>query len=75
MAEDNCGWTMIVGFSTNQFLVVLSRLLTSVMKRKLYLSHNLLSAVGQTTTLMPHLGELPDLDEWKAKTITRIETD
>lgn len=75
LGKPNCGWTMIVGYSQNPFLVVLSRLLTSIMHSQLLLSPDLIRAMRQIARLEPEFGNLPDIEAWKQQTVIRIETD
>jgi len=51
--QPNCGWTMIVGYRSNPFLVVLSRLLTSVMGSELYVVNTLDEARRRIQALHP----------------------
>jgi|GEM_PF-5212652 len=67
--ESNCGWTMVVGYRSNPFLVVLSRLLTTVMGSQLHFAHTLRDAELQIKQLEPNLTDIPNIEIWKAEQI------
>ncbi len=68
--QPNCGWSMIVGYRKNPFLVILSRLLTSIMQKPLHMAESLADTRKQIAWLAPDITELPDIELWKKENIT-----
>ena len=68
--QPNCGWTMIVGYRKNPFLVILSRLLTSIMRKPLHMAESLADAQKQIAWLLPDIKDIPDIELWKKENIT-----
>jgi hypothetical protein len=70
MAEPACGWTIVVGYSKNTFLKILSRLLTSVMGVDMFMADSLPMGLSMLKQVVPSLTDLPDIVAWKAHIIT-----
>lgn len=69
LKEPNCGWTMIVGYKSNPFLVVLSRFLTSIMGAELRLADDLELAQRQIKRMFPDRQDIPDIMAWRAQNL------
>lgn len=69
LKENNTGTTIVIGYKSNPFLKVLSPFLTHVMGASLSMTDTLENGIIELRRLDQSITDLPDLDEWKAKTL------
>lgn len=71
-SQPNCGLTLVVINRSNPFLVVLSRLLTTVMGKKLLLADSLDDVMKQLKYLNIDLDNIPHISIWKTENLPEI---
>ncbi len=72
-AQPNCGLTLVIMNKTNSFLVVLSRLLTSVMGKKLLLASSFDDVMSQLRQLNIDLENIPHISTWKTENSPEVQ--
>lgn len=65
-SEPNCGTTLVVAKKNNPFLTVLSKLLTSVMGKQLFMARDMESALRELHRLEPDVEQFPDIEHMRS---------